>query len=395
MIYQQLRYIMSIAYDKASQDWANQWFQAVLEVDRLHPDELNWEEISSNPNVTWDIVKANHLCNWSWFDLSRHPNITWDIIEQNPNYPWDFIAVAENPNVKWDVLVNKIKKWRPHNLSKNPNLSLTFIKENLDYPWDWWVLSENPCITCEFIEEVIELKKLRNKYSLENHHDWNFEYISRNPNLTVNFIKKHLHQTGDGWDWEAISCNPNITWEIIQQNPNLPWDYYSFCEGPNMNWDIAKEYFHKEDWGNLAHGINIHAPLDIIEKYPEKNWDWEYSLNMNVNLTKEFVDKHLDKFHREYLENDAYYDDYDLGNDVLSGNQAIDWDIVKSHPEYKWSYYVSSGNSMKYAREKYIRKHLQNQFRHSDLHKELIETFWHPKNMSKFQYLLDMDNDTD
>ena len=24
------------------------------------------------------------------------------------------------------------------------------------------------------------------------------------------------------WDWSAISDNPNITWEIIQQRPTLP-----------------------------------------------------------------------------------------------------------------------------------------------------------------------------
>ena len=27
------------------------------------------------------------------------------------------------------------------------------------------------------------------------------------------------------WDWNYISRNPNITWEIIQDNPDKDWDW--------------------------------------------------------------------------------------------------------------------------------------------------------------------------
>jgi hypothetical protein len=26
-------------------------------------------------------------------------------------------------------------------------------------------------------------------------------------------------------DWDSISCNPNITMEIIEKYPNKPWDF--------------------------------------------------------------------------------------------------------------------------------------------------------------------------
>ena len=28
------------------------------------------------------------------------------------------------------------------------------------------------------------------------------------------------------WDWYFISMNPNITWDIIESNPDKPWDWY-------------------------------------------------------------------------------------------------------------------------------------------------------------------------
>ena len=27
------------------------------------------------------------------------------------------------------------------------------------------------------------------------------------------------------WDWEEISCNPNITMEMIKENPDRPWNW--------------------------------------------------------------------------------------------------------------------------------------------------------------------------
>lgn len=29
------------------------------------------------------------------------------------------------------------------------------------------------------------------------------------------------------WDWKALSSNPNITWIIVEANPDKPWDLSS------------------------------------------------------------------------------------------------------------------------------------------------------------------------
>ena len=43
------------------------------------------------------------------------------------------------------------------------------------------------------------------------------------------------------WNWYYISCNPNITWEIIRDNPDKPWDWYSISMNPNITWEIIRD----------------------------------------------------------------------------------------------------------------------------------------------------------
>jgi hypothetical protein len=47
----------------------------------------DWEFISSNPNITWEIIEANLDLPWSWDYISQNPNITMEIIETNLDEP--------------------------------------------------------------------------------------------------------------------------------------------------------------------------------------------------------------------------------------------------------------------------------------------------------------------
>ena len=61
------------------------------------PDKpWNWNFLSQNPNITWDIVKANQDKPWNWNVLSWNPNITWDIVKANPDKPWNWYGLSES-----------------------------------------------------------------------------------------------------------------------------------------------------------------------------------------------------------------------------------------------------------------------------------------------------------
>ena len=41
-----------------------------------------------------------------------------------------------------------------------------------------------------------------------------------NPNITWEIIQNNPDKN---WNWKWISKNPNITWDIIQNNPDKDW----------------------------------------------------------------------------------------------------------------------------------------------------------------------------
>ena len=67
---------------------------------------------------------------------------------------------------------------------------------------------------------------------IENNLDlyWDFESISRNPNLIIDFIKKYK----DKMNWYVVSGNKNMTLDIIKSNPDLAWNYRGISKNPNL-----------------------------------------------------------------------------------------------------------------------------------------------------------------
>ena len=63
----------------------------------------------------------------------------------------------------------------------------------MDLPWDWWILTRNPNITFEFIEKHIN-------------EDWDWGEISKNPNITLEFIETYI----DKIDFSELSGNEFI-----------------------------------------------------------------------------------------------------------------------------------------------------------------------------------------
>ncbi len=36
------------------------------------------------------------------------------------------------------------------------------------------------------------------------------------------------------WDYKFLSCNPNVTWEMIQANPQMHWDFQGVSKNSNV-----------------------------------------------------------------------------------------------------------------------------------------------------------------
>ena len=64
-------------------------------------------------------------------------------------------------------------------------------------------------------------EKIFFKYPTRND-EWNWSSLSVNPNITLEIVQQNPDQP---WEWTGLSMNPNITWEFIQQNLDKPWDW--------------------------------------------------------------------------------------------------------------------------------------------------------------------------
>jgi hypothetical protein len=133
--------------------------------------------------------------------------------------------IRNNPNLPWNS-----------NISRNPNLNIQFIREHMDEDdanKDWQEISRNPAIT---MTDIIDNPDL----------PWDYEYISDNPNLDIEFIREHINEN---WCWEWISANPGITMTDIKNNPDLPWDYEYISDNPNLDIEfITDSEYNNKDW---------------------------------------------------------------------------------------------------------------------------------------------------
>ena len=50
-------------YKDLEDEWSQQWFQFILD----NSDKpWDWNLLSENPNITWEIIEANHDKEWNW-----------------------------------------------------------------------------------------------------------------------------------------------------------------------------------------------------------------------------------------------------------------------------------------------------------------------------------------
>ena len=190
--------------------------------------------ISKNPNVTMADVLNNPQIKWNSYELSRNPAFTLDDFRANPLIERSRPGLSLNPNVTmadfrrgmpWTV-------WNRGELSQNPNITINDIlsatNDNFTGTWNFYDLSRFANITIEDIYATPHLPwnikefALRGKFPLHNalfnvykkniwcnphftlsdmaaagikiHKECDWDELSGNPNLTLDFIEEHLHE---------------------------------------------------------------------------------------------------------------------------------------------------------------------------------------------------------
>lgn len=216
--------------------------------------------------------------------------------------------------------------------------------------------------TEKFVGIVNTLQVLIETYGPEK---WDWRAISANPNLTIEMIEDYyLRRKGIMLDWEEISANPAITMEDVKAHPLWPWNLEGLSRNPNLTVDFVKEHS-EENWNWTDISGNDKIVMELIELYPDKDWDWE-EVSWGDNLTIEFVKKHIDKpFDWTSI---SYNDDFITPEFVeenlekpwnwnaLTGNAKITMEYIDSHLDFPWSWKDVCRNNNLTA--KFFKKHM-------------------------------------
>ena len=150
-------------------------------------------------NDNWyKFIIHNINKNWNFEILSKNPNLTFNIIKLYPDMNWDFDELSLHTNIDWNIVkLLSHKKWNWSKLSKHPNLSFDFVKDNKDFNWDFWMLSHHPNLRYNIVAELKEKP-------------WNMGFINDNPYINGNISNiniKNIDDVNDNSNSHYILCD--------------------------------------------------------------------------------------------------------------------------------------------------------------------------------------------
>ena len=191
--------------------------------------------VSANPNVTIADVLGNLSAGWDMATLSSNPAFTMTDFLANPLIKWSREGMAINPNITMaDVRANPQIKWDLFDLSRNPNITIDDILSAtgsliMDV-WNFDELSSCANITIKDIRATPQLPwnirnfALRGKFSLQNtlfdgyEKALVFDGMMRNPHFTLSDLSNAGIEFPAGWIWSELSANPNLTLDFIEKH---------------------------------------------------------------------------------------------------------------------------------------------------------------------------------
>jgi hypothetical protein len=275
-------------------DWNNIVKNPNISMDfiKLHFTMIPWNKsyISARPDLDMQFV-CDHpdppyipgvtVKGWDWYNISQNPNISTDFIDSHLDLPWQWeymslfrvlpIDFIKRHQTRWgywvglsmltnlyDIEQNLYLPWIWKSVSMRSDLTPKFIDEHPETPkgewkWDWGNIACRLNMPISYLETHVEkFKEYGNELSqhvsanfVNNHRDivWNWDYLSSNPNITMEDIELHLGDEWWKWNWDRIPRKPNLTMDFIERHFNGPSDPESVQW--QLRWsEICNNHFH-------------------------------------------------------------------------------------------------------------------------------------------------------
>lgn len=272
-------------------------FQAYVERYADDP-RLDWSWVSRVPMLDIEFIDKWSHKRWNIFWLSHNPSIsTEEKIKRG--YKSDYSAVKS---------MDDFKKWgfTFGNMGFNAHtLSLSRFNKDImrdielypQFPWDWHEISRNENITEEFV--------MKNLYRIDKNS------VCWNKAISIEFFRSTLERGVCRWRKVEIAYNANLNEHNI---------FSIFSE------DEIK--FDEEIRNTLTDNVGL--SIDFIMSTLQLGWNKEL-LNFRPDLTKEHILK---------------YPDFPWDWDVLSGSSSIDKNFLKTHSKTNLAVFFKSHSGL-------------------------------------------------
>jgi len=207
--------------------------------DIINTNVAYWDVLSLNIKTTIDVVLAHLDKPWDWEQFSANSNITPAIVKAHPTLPWKMRGFSANPN------------WSVHNIDLNGNI-------------DWW------CVSYKAKSDILLANPDKK---------WLWLFASSLVDVTQEILDFH------GISWTGVSCNKSLTWELLAANKNKPWDWRNLSRilPLSMTPTLAPSIYPDAPLNYEYLSVNINLTWEMVVANPDKQWDWE-QLSMHPNI---------------------------------------------------------------------------------------------------------------
>ena len=218
------------------------------------------------------------------------------LIDTFPELGWDWGILLQNQNFSLKLMEKYVSKIKNNpNVNFNPNITLEFIKKHPE------ITSFN-----SFIISAHENKNMTDIENLEWVWDW-YNGITNNANISIENIKKK-YNSGKKISFSYVSWHKNIGAQDILDNLHMPWDWNYVSKNPNFSFDFFKK---------------------AIEAIPNTKTLFDYEIIWkNMKLSTQSV--------LFFLE-DPYFQKFDMITQLMSLNKSITLDIINLVELSRWN----------------------------------------------------------
>jgi len=273
-----------------------EFFESLMDFTSFYNKEYD-EDSDMDSSSESDIENIKHIMDKTFFNLFKFYDkkqnkyiMVLDIISFYIRFSkyiniWkDFSKYSE-----FDIYIVNMQTFKVENILtfKNKNLQVLYVKNQYSY----YVLGLQTSIRdlmnlemCDCCDRIMLHIHTNLLIKCDNYGNYN-ELIR-----IFNYYKFNF-------DYEYLTKNPNITFDIIDQNPHIHWRYHMLCENENISIQDTIDNLHYDWYGNFGMNNNFSfdelLSLESMNDILNKHYKMYEICKSNTNITKSIIENYI------------------------------------------------------------------------------------------------------